>query len=71
MKKITGLMAILVAGAALAAPAMARDRDDYNCAPNTYNTYNAYNTRTAVRRDVRDVHTVRRDVRPFYGRAER
>jgi hypothetical protein len=68
MKKITGLMAILIAGAALAAPAMARDRDDYNCAPNSYTVYN---THTAVRRDVRDVRNVRRDVRPFYGRAER
>jgi hypothetical protein len=42
MKKFTGLMAILVAGAALAAPAMARDRHDYNNNCNTpaysYNT---------------------------------
>lgn len=42
MKKIAGFLAVLTAAAALAVPAMARDRDDYNCAP--YNNYGAYNT---------------------------
>jgi hypothetical protein len=68
MKKITGLMAILVAGAALAAPAMARDRGDYNNNCNTpaysYNTpAYSYNTYRVVRHDVRDVHNVRHDGR--------
>lgn len=51
MKKIASLMAVLTAAAALAVPAMARDRDDSNCAPyenygayNTYNAYQAYGT---------------------------
>ena len=76
MKKITGLLAVLVAGAALAAPAMARDWNDYNnCAPaNTYTTYNTYpavRSYTAVRHDVGDLHNVRHDARPYRGRVER
>lgn len=44
MKKIASFLAVLTAAAALAVPAMAHDRDDYNCAPNygAYNTYNGY-----------------------------
>ena len=44
MKKIAGVLAVLTAAAALTVPAMARDRDDYNCAPaNNYGAYNTYN----------------------------
>jgi hypothetical protein len=47
-KKIAGLLAILTAAAALAVPAMAHDRDDYNYGYNdsytAYTAYNGYNT---------------------------
>ena len=59
MKKITGLMAILAAAAALAVPAMAADRDDYN----NCNTYPAYDTHVVVHRDNDRGRNVRRDVR--------
>ena len=58
MKKIAGLMTILTAAAALAAPAMARDRDNCYVAPAP-----VYATRI-VRRDIRGRHEVRGEVRP-------
>ena len=63
MKKISGLMMILAAAAALAAPAMARDRDDCGYGAAVYNNYQSRPVYTA-HRDVRDRHEVRRDVRP-------
>jgi hypothetical protein len=68
MKKIAGLMMVLTAGAALAMPAMARDRDDYvACAPAyTYAPAPVYApyARVVVRHDDRDRHEVRRVVTP-------
>ena len=58
MKKITGLMAVLVAAGALAVPAMA------GCAG--YTTY--YGNYPVVRHVVPVRHEVRRDVRPIRGR---
>jgi hypothetical protein len=69
MKKITGLLAILAAAAAFAAPAMARDWDDYGCAG--YNARPVYGGYATVRRDVRVDHNVRRDVRPVRGGFDR
>jgi len=56
MKKTAGWMALLMAAAALATPALAHDRDDYGCT--------GY---TVVRHDVRGRREVRRDVRPVRG----
>jgi hypothetical protein len=69
MKKITGLMAILAATAALAAPAMARDRDNYNCAG--YNTAPVYGSYAVARPVLRGDHNLRRGVRPVRGPVER
>jgi len=62
MKKITGLMAMLAVAGALAAPAMARDRDDVrrtmvytdNC--NTAPVYSRYTAHRDVRPVNRDFH---------------
>ena len=58
MKKITGLMAVLVAAGALAVPAMA------GCTP-------YYGSYPVVRREVPVRHEVRRDVRVIRGQYER
>ena len=55
MKKITGWMMVLAAGAALALPAMACEQVTYGPAYGTYGT--------VVRPDVRGRQDVRRDVR--------
>jgi len=56
-----------VAAAALAAPAMARDWNDYN----NCNTVPVYNSYPVVRHDVRDVRNVRHDGRVYRGGFER
>ncbi|HKE26851.1 MAG TPA: hypothetical protein VKB88_31075 [Bryobacteraceae bacterium] len=71
MKKITGLMAILVAAAAFAVPAMARDRDDYNNCNTPAYSYNNYTVARHDVRDVRNVRNVRHDARTDRGRFER
>ncbi|HUK15707.1 MAG TPA: hypothetical protein VLW65_04805 [Bryobacteraceae bacterium] len=60
MKKISGLMAVLVAAGALAVPAVA------GCVG--YTTYYNY---PVVRHEVPVRHEVRRDVRPIRGQYER
>ena len=63
MKKITGLMGMLVAAAALAVPAAAAGRE---CGG--YATYDSY---TVVRHEAPVRHEIRREVRPVRGQYER
>jgi hypothetical protein len=61
MKKITSLMAMLAVAAALAAPVMAADRDDYGRGREEVRRSVTYNYGYQTHREMRGRHEVRRN----------